>query len=183
MNKIGCFASENLRAQPQSCWLTVSRFGCTEYFESVDLLVTTDFMIKRLDIIYKKRNSPKRMCFPNSFSIDKRRLKRKQSNDCKVHLPRSKITGRFRQESTGNRWNVEAVFPPENCRIFSDDFRPVPAGKYRKLTGIHRKKFNKFSVGILLPLPAISGAFLQDPVTFPLLSRRFLWDPVAVIFD
>jgi hypothetical protein len=78
---------------------------------------------------------------------------------------------------------VEAVFPPKNCRIFSDDFRPFPAGKYRKLTGIHRKKSNKCPVGILLPLPAISSAFLRDPVTFPLLSRRFLRDPVALIFD
>jgi hypothetical protein len=50
--------------------------------------------------------------------------------------------------------------PTEN---FSDFFRPVPARKHRKLTGIHRKKSNKFPVGILLPLPAISGAFLQDP--------------------
>jgi len=97
--------------------------------------------------------------------------------------PRSKIMGRFRQESIGNRWNVEAVFPPENFRIFSDGFRPVPDGKHGKLTGIHRKKSNKFPVGILLPLPAISVAFLQDPVTFPLLSGRILWDPVAVIFD
>jgi hypothetical protein len=78
---------------------------------------------------------------------------------------------------------VEAVFPPENFRIFSDDFRPVPAGKHRKSTGIHRKKSNKFPVGILLPLPAISGAFLQDPATFPLLSCRILRDPVAVIID
>jgi len=57
---------------------------------------------------------------------------------------------------------VEAVFPPEIFRIFSDDFPPVLAKKHRKLTGIHRKKFNKFPIGILLPLPAISGAFLQD---------------------
>jgi hypothetical protein len=78
---------------------------------------------------------------------------------------------------------VEAVFPPEIFRIFFDDFRPVPAGKHRKLTGIHRKKSNKFPVGILLPLPVISGAFLQDSVTFPLLSCRILRDPVAVIFD
>jgi len=51
------------------------------------------------------------------------------------------------------------------------------------LTGIHRKKSNKIPVGILLPLLAISVAFLQDPVTFPLLSCRILRDPVAVIFD
>ncbi len=60
-------------------------------------------------------------------------------------LPRSKITGRYRQESIGNRWNVEAVFPQENFWIFSDDFRPVPAGKHGKLTGIHWKKIRQIS--------------------------------------
>jgi hypothetical protein len=78
---------------------------------------------------------------------------------------------------------VEAVFPPEIFRIFSDNFRPVPAGKHGKLTGIHRKKSNKFPVGILLPLLPVSVAFSQDPVTFPLLSCRILRDPMAVIFD
>jgi hypothetical protein len=53
---------------------------------------------------------------------------RKTSNNKKSAHPRSKNTGRFRQESTGNRRNVEAVFPPEIFWIFSDDFRPVPAG-------------------------------------------------------
>jgi len=48
----------------------------------------------------------------------------------------------------------------------NDKISELPA---RKLTGIHREKSNKFLVGILLLLPAISGAFLQDPV--------------AVIFD
>ena len=92
-----------------------------------------------------------------------------------VDIPRSKNTDRFRQESVGNRRNVEAVFPPEMFWIFSDDFRPFPIGKQRKLTGIHRKKSEKFPVGILLPLPYISGALLQDPVTFPLLSYRIRW--------
>jgi len=44
-----------------------------------------------------------------------------------LNSPKSEITGRFRQESIGNRWNMEAVFPLENFRIFFDDFRPVPA--------------------------------------------------------
>jgi len=87
----------------------------------------------------------------------------------KALFPRSKMTGLFRQESIENRWNVEAVFPPEIFRIFSDDFRSVTAGRHRKLTEIHREKSNKFLVGILLSLPAIYSAFLQDLV--------------AVIFD
>jgi hypothetical protein len=38
-------------------------------------------------------------------------------------------------------------------------------------------------VGILLPLPVISSAFLQDPVIFPRLSCAILLDPVAGIID
>jgi hypothetical protein len=64
----------------------------------------------------------------------------KLGSDHFLLIPRSKNTGRFRQESTGNRWNMEAVFPPENFQIFSDDFRPIPAGNLRQLTGIRRKK-------------------------------------------
>jgi hypothetical protein len=45
-----------------------------------------------------------------------------------VVIPRSKITGRFRQESTGNRWNVEAVFPPEIFPMISDRFLPESTG-------------------------------------------------------
>jgi len=58
---------------------------------------------------------------------------------------------------------MEAVFPSEIFRIFSDDFRLDPAENHGKFTGIHRKKSNKFSIGILLALPAVSVAFLQDP--------------------
>jgi hypothetical protein len=74
---------------------------------------------------------------------------------------------------------MEAVFCPEIFRIFSDNFRPVPAGKHRKLAGIHRKKFGRFSAGILLPFSSISGVFLQDAVPFSHLSCRILRDPVA----
>jgi hypothetical protein len=52
---------------------------------------------------------------------------------------------RILQESTGNRWNMEAVFRPE-------------------LGGKHWKKYDKFPAGILLPQnyrnypePAVSG--------------------------
>jgi hypothetical protein len=50
----------------------------------------------------------------------------------------------------------------EIFRAFSDEFQPVPVRTHRKLTGIQRKKFGKFSDGILLPFPEISGVFLQD---------------------
>ena len=98
-------------------------------------------------------------------------------------IPRSKNTDRFRQESTGNHQNVEAVFPPEIFWIFFDDFQPVPAEKHGKFIGIHRKKSKKFPVGILLPrsgdfrcFPAGSGDF---PASFCGIPR----DPVAGIID
>jgi hypothetical protein len=67
---------------------------------------------------------------------------------------------------------MEVVFPAGNFRIFSDNFRSVLTEKHRKLTGIHQKTSRKFPVGILLPLPMISGDLLEDPVTFQLLSCR-----------
>jgi len=91
-------------------------------------------------------------------------------------LPRSKNTGRFRQESTGNRWNMEAVFPAENFRIFSDDFRPIPAGKLRELTGIHRKK-NPISSG--RNTASTSGYFQCFPAGSGDFSASFLQDPAG----
>jgi hypothetical protein len=49
-------------------------------------------------------------------------------------------------------------------RKFSDFSRPVPAGKH------------KIPVRILLPLPAISGAFLQDPAGSGDFPASFLQD-------
>jgi hypothetical protein len=58
---------------------------------------------------------------------------------------------RILQESIGNRWNMEAVFRPENFRIFSGGFLPTSCAFRRELSGNHWKKFEKFPVGILLP--------------------------------
>jgi hypothetical protein len=33
-------------------------------------------------------------------------------------------------------------------RKFSDDFRPIPAGKHRKFAGIYQKKCEQFPAGI-----------------------------------
>ncbi len=71
-------------------------------------------------------------------------------------------------------------------------FRPVPAGKYSKLTGIHRKKSRRFPVGILLPcfsdfrcFPAGSGdfpaSFLQDPAGSGGRNHRPGFDPHVVL--
>jgi hypothetical protein len=75
---------------------------------------------------------------------------------------------------------VEAVFRPKNFRIFSDDFRPVPSGKDRNLTGIHRKKFGQFPVGILLPCSSDFRCFPTGSGDFP---AYFLQDPAAGIID
>ncbi len=45
---------------------------------------------------------------------------------------------------------MEGVFGPEIFRTFSNDFRSIPAGKHRNLTGIYRKKSENFPTGIVL---------------------------------
>ncbi len=52
---------------------------------------------------------------------------------------------------------MEAVFPPKTFRIFSDDFRPIPAGKLRELTGIHRKKNLTNESGVLVQVIDVTG--------------------------
>jgi hypothetical protein len=84
----------------------------------------------------------------------------------------SEISGTWKQYSHRKFFG----FFPMICDRFS-------VGKHRKLAGIHRKKILKIPIEILLPLPAISGAFLQNPVTFPLVSCMFWWDPVAGMFE
>ncbi len=78
---------------------------------------------------------------------------------------------------------VEAVFRPENFRTFSDDFRPVPAGKHRKLTGINQKNLDNVRSEYCFHVLAISGVFLPDSVTFSNLFCRIPRDPVAGITD
>jgi hypothetical protein len=59
---------------------------------------------------------------------------------------------------------MEAIFRPETFRTFSDDFRPIPIGRHRKLIGIRLKKSGQLPAGILLPVPENSSLFLQDSV-------------------
>ncbi len=88
----------------------------------------------------------KRRMVNGSIPSDRDKLRNKfNSSDMKMALllqylcsivlnllyTRSISTGRFR---------------PENFRTFSGDFRPVPVGTHRKLTGIHRKKSGPFPV-------------------------------------
>ena len=49
------------------------------------------------------------------------------------------------QEYTGSHRNMEAVFRPENFRIFSDNFRPVPGGKAQESDRNAPEKIQKFS--------------------------------------
>jgi hypothetical protein len=85
-------------------------------------------------------------------------------------IPRWTSYGRILQEGFGNQRKTEAVFQRENFRNFSNDFRLVSTGNYRKLTGIHRKKSKKFPTGVLLPY---SGDFRYFPVGSEDLSRCF----------
>jgi hypothetical protein len=95
-------------------------------------------------------------------------------------VPRSNTHGQKRPVPRHSGDFMEAVFPPEIFPMISDRFLPESTENWLESTG---KKSRKIPVGMLLPRPAISGAFLQDPVTFPLLSCRILRDPVVVIFD
>ena len=49
------------------------------------------------------------------------------------------------QEYTGSHRNMEAVFLPENFRIFSGDFRPVSGGKTQESDRNAPEKIQKFS--------------------------------------
>ena len=49
------------------------------------------------------------------------------------------------QEYTGSHRNMEAVFRPENFRIFSGDFRPVSGGKAQESDRNVPEKIQKFS--------------------------------------
>ncbi len=82
--------------------------------------------------------------------------------------PRSRSTGRFRQDNTGNRW----TWKQHSSRIFSDDFLPISVRKHKKLAGIHRKNPHHFRPEYCFHVPAISGVFLPDTVTFAHLSSR-----------
>jgi hypothetical protein len=71
---------------------------------------------------------------------------------------------RILQESTGNFWTMEAVFHPENFRIFFGKFLSTSCAFRQEPVGNHWKKSDKFLAGILLPQnyrnypqPAFSG--------------------------
>jgi hypothetical protein len=66
--------------------------------------------------------------------------------------------------------------PAGKFSLFSDDFRPIPVGKHRKLTGIHRKKSEQFPVGILLPCSSDFRCFPAGSGDFP---ASFLHDPAG----
>jgi hypothetical protein len=54
--------------------------------------------------------------------------------------------------------------------------RPVPGDSGGFVEAVFRPEY-------CFHVPAISGAFLQDTLTFPHLSFRILRDPVAAIID
>jgi len=66
-----------------------------------------------------------------------------------ITLPRSNSPAWNRPVPDNSGDFVEAVLRPKIFWIFSNALRPVPAGKHRKLTGIHQKKFGQFPAGII----------------------------------
>jgi len=74
-------------------------------------------------------------------------------------LPRSNSPARKRSVR-GNSGNfVKAVFRPEIFRIFSNAFRTVPAGRHRKLTGIHRKISGRDTASMKSLEPTVSLSY------------------------
>ncbi len=71
---------------------------------------------------------------------------------------------------------MEAVFRSEIFRIFSGDFRPVLAGKHRKLTGIDWKKSGQCRIGILFSCSSDFLCFSAGSVDF---LASFLQDPAG----
>jgi hypothetical protein len=66
---------------------------------------------------------------------------------------------RIRQENTGNRWNMEAIFRSEMVRIF-----PVDSSQLFMFSNRNWQKIiGKNPAGMLLPCPAISGVILPEP--------------------
>ena len=104
-----------------------------------------------------------------------------KSNWSNFSLPRSNIPARKRPVTRNSGDFMEAVFRVGISRIFSNDFRLLPAGKHRILAGIHRNNLGSFRPEYCFQLPVISGVFLQDPVSFQHLSWRILRDPGAGI--
>jgi hypothetical protein len=76
---------------------------------------------------------------------------------------------------------MEAVFPSENFRIFSGQFRLSSCIFWQEPVGNQRKKSENYPVEILLPFPAIFRVFPQDRMTFPASSCRFLEYPFSGI--
>jgi hypothetical protein len=64
--------------------------------------------------------------------------------------------------------------------IISGWFLPESTGSRQEYTG---KNPDDFRSEYCFHVPAISGVFLQDPVTFPHLPCRIPGDPVAGIID
>jgi len=71
---------------------------------------------------------------------------------------------RILQESTENRWNMEAVFRPKIVWIFPGGFLSTSCAFRQEPARNHREKSEKFLAGILLPQnhrnypePAVSG--------------------------
>ena len=82
---------------------------------------------------------------------------------CPSDEPMSKNMGRFRQEYTGSHRNMEAVFRPENFRIFSGAFRSHSSTFRQELVRNHPKKFRNFQLEYCFHVPVTSGVFLQVP--------------------
>ena len=98
----------------------------------------------------------------------------------KVENPRSKSTGRFRQEYTGTWKQYSGRKISGFFLVHSDHFPVLSARNWSEIIG---KNPEIFRLEYCFHVPVTSGVFLQDPAFFLSLSCRFLRVLVTGIFD
>ena len=82
-------------------------------------------------------------------------------------VPRSKSTGRFLQENTGNQRNVEAVFRPEKFWTF---FLSIPVHSNRNRPEVTRKISGRNTASTFCCFPAGTGHFSRSFPQVPAVS-------------
>ena len=105
-------------------------------------------------------------------------LKVKTANILRIPRSSNPVTKRMVPLFSG--YFMEAVFRPEFFPRISDRFLPESTGILQEST---EKNPDNSRPEYCFHIPAISGIFLQDPVSFLYLSCRILPDPVSGIFD
>ena len=84
-----------------------------------------------------------------------------------LETPRSKNTGQSGRNTPKHKGSI----PAGNIWHFSNDFRPVPSGKHKKVVGMHRQKNQKISgpntVSMFVCIPGGFSVFSVSSLQVP----------------